>query len=187
MDSTQSASSLKSELRQRFRAEREFLICETSWEHLLDCEEVKGAQVIASYHSYGSEPDTSSLNKSIIKDGKTLLLPRRLADNDLSWISWSGKDEDLKSDGRIKFPKGESFAGQINVVIIPALHIDRLGNRLGQGGGSYDRALIKLQAWKVALVYGGELTSEELPVESFDSRVDAAATPEILVRFIAKN
>ena len=187
MDSSQSASLIKSELRKRFRSEREFLLSECSWQHLLDSKEIKSAEVLASYYSYGSEPDTSELNKSLIQNGKTLLLPRRLADNDLDWIIWSGKDEDLEIDGNLKSPKGESFKGEIDVVIVPALHVDRQGNRLGQGGGSYDRALAKLNSWKVALVYSGELTSESLPIESFDCKVDAAATPEILVRFTAKN
>jgi 5-formyltetrahydrofolate cyclo-ligase len=187
VDSTQSASLIKSELRQRFRSEREFLITESSWQHLLDSKEIKSSQVLASYYSYASEPDTSELNKSLIQSGKTLLLPRRLPDNDLDWIIWTGKDEDLEIDGKVKSPKGESFKGEIDVVIVPALHVDRQGNRLGQGGGSYDRALAKLNSWKVALVYSGELTSEKLPVESFDCKLDAAATPEILVRFTAKN
>ena len=187
MDSSQSASLIKSELRKRFRSEREFHLSECSWQHLLDSREIKSAEVLASYYSYGSEPETSELNKSLIQSGKTLLLPRRLADNDLDWIIWSGKDEDLEIDGNLKSPKGENFKGEIDVVIVPALHVDRQGNRLGQGGGSYDRALAKLNSWKVALVYSGELTSESLPVESFDCKVDAAATPEILVRFTAKS
>jgi 5-formyltetrahydrofolate cyclo-ligase len=178
---------MKSELRKRFRSEREFLVTATSWQHLLDSKEIKNSQVLASYHSYANEPDTSELNKSLIQSGKTLLLPRVLKDNDLDWVIWSGKDEDLEIDGNVKSPRGESYQGNIDVVIVPALHIDREGNRLGQGGGSYDRALAKLDSWKVALVYSGELTSERLPVESFDCRVDAAATPEILVRFTAKN
>lgn len=187
MDSIQSASTIKSELRQRFRSEREFLITDSSWQHLLDSKEIKNSQVLASYHSYASEPDTSELNQSLIKSGKTLLLPRLLPDNDLAWIIWSGKDEDLELNGKVKSPKGETFTGEIDVVIVPALHVDQEGNRLGQGGGSYDRALAKLTSWKVALVYSGEITSQRLPVESFDCKVDAAATPEILVRFTLKN
>ncbi len=70
-------------------------------QHLLDSKEIKSAEGLASYYSYGSEPETSELNKSLIQSGKTLLLPRRLADNDLDWIIWSGKDEDLEIDGKI--------------------------------------------------------------------------------------
>ena len=74
-----------------------------------------------------------------------------------------------------------------DLVIVPALHIDQHGNRLGQGGGSYDRALKNLSAYSIALVYAGELTSEEIPSEPHDCKVNAAATPELLVRFTKQN
>jgi 5-formyltetrahydrofolate cyclo-ligase len=102
-------------------------------------------------------------------------------------VIWSGKEEDLIPRGLVHEPIGDTYNGEIDVVIVPALHIDRRGNRLGQGGGSYDRALARTKAWKVALVYPGELTSEEVPREVHDQQVDAAATPEILVRFTEQN
>ena len=63
------------------------------------------------------------------------------------------------------------------------LAIRALGNRLGQGGGSYDRALSRSKAFKIALLHYGELTSEILPIQPHDEKIDAAATPEIVVRF----
>ena len=69
------------------------------------------------------------------------------------------------------------------IVIVPALSVDESGMRIGQGGGSYDRALVKSKAWTIALLHRGELTSEPLPVEPHDQKVKAAATPEIIVRF----
>ena len=71
----------------------------------------------------------------------------------------------------------------IDVMIVPALHIDQEGYRLGQGGGYYDRALEYLPGWKIGLVHPGELTSESLPREAHDMALDAAATPSIVVRF----
>ena len=38
-------------------------------------------------------------------------------------------------------------------------------------------------AWKIGLVYAGELSSEVLPHEPHDVPLDAAATPSIVVRF----
>ncbi len=70
MDSTNSVTQIKSELRKRFRAEREFLVVDSSWEHLLDDSEVKKALVVASYFSYGDEPNTHDLNQALIHLGK---------------------------------------------------------------------------------------------------------------------
>lgn len=176
MDSANDAKRLKSELRKRYRAEREFLLVDCNWEHLLQCSEVLGATVVATYISYGLEPDTSELNSALLKSGKTVVIPRMLPDKDIEWVLWKGDDRE-----------GPVFTDDIDVVIAPALHIDRQGNRLGQGGGSYDRALARSHAWKVALVYPGELSSEAIPTEEHDQKVDAAATPEILVRFTGRS
>jgi 5-formyltetrahydrofolate cyclo-ligase len=86
---------------------------------------------------------------------------------------------------KISEPTGAPIAdyAEIQVVIVPALRIDQSGYRLGQGGGYYDRALPKLNAWKIGLVHTGELSSEVLPREAHDIALDAAATPSIVVRF----
>jgi 5-formyltetrahydrofolate cyclo-ligase len=83
----------------------------------------------------------------------------------------------LKKVGKILEPIGTAVEPKLDVIIVPALHIDRGGNRLGQGGGSYDRTLARSAAWKVALVHPGEITSEALPTNAHDQKVDAAATP----------
>jgi 5-formyltetrahydrofolate cyclo-ligase len=165
------AKSIKAQMRKRFRAEREFLVVDSNWEHLIQSQEISQANVIASYISYGLEPDTKQLNEKLSQLGKKLLTPKMLPDKDLEWRT---------ADNQI-------YTGKIDVIILPALHIDRNGNRLGQGGGSYDRALARTEAWRVALVYPGELSSEEIPVESHDQKVNAAATAEILVRFTTPN
>lgn len=177
-------SQLKSALRERYRAERKFLPAAATWNHLLESEEIKKANVITSYFSFDDEPDTRALNKYLIAQGKTLLLPKTSANKSLLWIEWNGDEENLKKVGKLFEPYGTSVApSAIDVAIIPALHVDSYGNRLGKGGGYYDRALTEISGWKVALVHHSEMTSAELPVEDFDVRVDAVATPEVLVRF----
>ena len=68
-------------------------------------------------------------------------------------------------------------------MIIPCLHVNREGFRLGQGGGSYDRALSKMRAFRIGLIYSGEITNEDLMIEPHDQKLNAVATPELLVRF----
>ena len=94
-----------------------------------------------------------------------------------------------KKRKKLMQPIGDEFEGSLDVVILPALRVDRSGVRLGQGGGSYDRALAQdnsvAKSWKVALLHDEELSSESLPRESHDVLIDAVALPEILVRFKA--
>ena len=173
----------KSELRKLYRRQRADRFNTESWLHILTASELKGATNIASYISYEFEPETSDINQRLIKDGKKVFLPRLLENNDIQWVSWNGSTENLTKVEKIYEPIGDAIEVELDVIILPALHVDRKGNRLGQGGGSYDRALSRSKAFKIALLHYGELTSEILPIQPHDEKIDAAATPEIVVRF----
>jgi 5-formyltetrahydrofolate cyclo-ligase len=172
----------KSEIRKRIREARVNQSNRLAVSELFSVPEMKKANVIASYLSYGFEPDTSNINQEIIDSGRKLLLPRMLSDMSLEFIPWSGDKNALQTTGQIQEPVGEPFTGAIDVMILPALAIDKSGNRLGQGGGSFDRALLKFSGWSVALINQSELL-ENLPAEAHDKRVAAALTEIGLIRF----
>ena len=142
---------------------------EHSFEYLATSPEFLNSKVIASYMSYGDEPDTRQLNLELIKAGKTLLLPRINGDN-LEWVQWNGDESQLQQKKKISEPSGPAFTNlaAIEVIIVPALRIDRSGYRLGQGGGYYDRALPHLAAWSIGLIHPDEISGEDLPRESWD-------------------
>lgn len=183
---------VKKKLRAEFRRDREQRFMPESWTHILGTTEIAQAEWIATYISYGYEPETSDLNQAAIASGKKLLLPRLLPDNDLEWVPWDGAMTSLKKVKNFLEPVGKKIQDEsvIEIVITPALRIDRSGVRLGQGGGSYDRALSRLRnggrqkIWAIGLVHAGELTSETLPHEPHDQKLDAAATPNLVTRFI---
>ena len=137
---------------------------------LLGAPEITAAKIIASFQSYGDEPDTFALHDELKAQGKTIFLPRLNSDKTLTWL-----DDGIEvSERELK---------KVDVVILPALAIDSRGVRLGQGGGSFDRALPELTGWKVALLDEVCFTSEELPEEQHDVRVDAVATEKRISRF----
>ncbi len=181
----ESSSAAKKNLREQLRRDRELGFMPQSWLHIIQSREIQNASVVASYLSYGFEPQTLDINQALLRAGKLLLIPRTLEDRDIEWVAWDGSERSLKMRGKVLEPTAEKYKGEgaIDVVIVPSLHIDRRGNRLGQGGGSYDRALARTRAWKVGLVGATELSGTHLPVEEHDQRVDAAATPSLLLRF----
>jgi len=171
-------------LRDRARRERSQKFIPCNFNVILRAPEIVSARTIASYVSYGFEPSTVEINDAFLREGKTLVLPRINADQ-LEWVTWNGDPNQLITRKKILEPLGDALTdlSQISAVIVPALRIDQSGYRLGQGGGYYDRALPLLTAWKIGLVYAGELNSEELPHEAHDIPLDAAASPSIIVRF----
>lgn len=171
-------------LRTRYRRERKERYLDHSFEYLATSEEFSRAQVIASYYSYDDEPKTAELNLAIINSGKTLLLPR-INGSEIDWVQWDGSENSLKSHKKMSEPVGDIFENlkSIDLIVVPALRIDRSGYRLGQGGGFYDRALPKLKAWSIGLIHADEISSEELPREEWDIPLNAAATPDLILRF----
>lgn len=175
---------LKKELREKLRRERRQKFTPSSFSIILNSPEILAAKTVASYYSFGEEPSTHEINKALLKAGKSLILPRVNGDQ-LDWIEWNGDERTLKIAHKLSEPIGQPIQdlSTVDVMIVPALHIDQEGYRLGQGGGFYDRALSYIPGWKVGLVYAGELTSKTLPREVHDIPLNAAATPSILVRF----
>jgi 5-formyltetrahydrofolate cyclo-ligase len=151
---------------------------------VLGLPETQMAGTIAAYCSAGSEPDTRGLLFALWKRGSYVLLPVLLPDGDLDWASYEGPDSLVAGSRGVLEPgpaesrRGTGAIARADLVIVPALAADRRGNRLGKGGGSYDRALARVggPVPTVALLYDGELL-DEVPAGPHDVRVRLAAQP----------
>jgi 5-formyltetrahydrofolate cyclo-ligase len=140
------------------------------------------AGTVAAYYSLSSEPDTHGLVYALWKRGSYVLLPVLRPDHDLDWASYEGPDS-LRLGPRgvaepSEPPRGTPAVCSADLVIVPALAVDRRGNRLGRGGGSYDRALARVGPHVpiVAMIYDSELL-DEVPAGAHDRRVPMIAQP----------
>ena len=130
---------------------------------ILELPQVQMAGTIAAYYSLSSEPDTHGLVYALWKRGSYVLLPLLRPDADLDWASYEGPDS-LRPGPRglaepSEPPRGMDAVTRADLVLVPALAVDRSGVRLGRGGGSYDRALARVAPGipTIALLYDGEL------------------------------
>lgn len=64
----------------------------------------------------------------------------------------------------------------LDLIIVPALMVDKYGNRLGYGGGFYDRFLSDNPLIKTITPIPKELFVEELPIESLDKKIEYIIT-----------
>ena len=138
------------------------------------------AVVIAAYAAVGDEPPTRPLVDALVSAGHIVLLPI-VTPTGLAWGRYEGWDALVRRRGLLE-PIGENAAVETaDVVFAPALAVDRMGNRLGRGGGHYDRALVGLPRERiVAVVYDDEVL-DVVPAEAHDVRVGAALTPAGLI------
>lgn len=163
-------------------ADRRAQAARTLRDMLLDLPEMAMAGTVAAYASTGTEPGTGALVYALWKRGTYVLLPRLRPDGDLDWATYEGPDS-LTAGPRgilqpVAEPRGTGAIRTADVVVVPALAVDRHGVRLGRGGGSYDRALTRVGPAILTVVplYDGELL-DAVPTESHDHPVRAVATP----------
>jgi 5-formyltetrahydrofolate cyclo-ligase len=151
-------------------------------DHVLSLPQVAAAGTVAAYYSVGTEPDSRSLVYALWKRGSYVILPLLLPGGDLDWASYEGPDSLAPGPRGLlqpaEPPRGTATVSRADVVLVPAVAVDRSGCRLGRGGGSYDRALARVgeQVPSIALLYDGELV-DEVPADEHDQAVRAVARP----------
>jgi len=146
-------------------------------------------KVVAAYLPIGTEPvahhDEQSLPELLLSaaaktGGLAVLLPIWKPDNELGWAYYRGPESlRLTSRGLLEprqpaLPPDEIVAADL--MLVPALAVDTVGNRLGRGAGCYDRALGYARAPIAALLYEHELLAE-VPVADHDIAVASVITP----------
>ena len=141
---------------------------------------------VAAFVGIRGEPSTLPLIDALYGLGVRVLLPLLLDDLDLEWADYEGDPATLGEGPRgILQPAGPSLGltgiAAAELVLVPALAVDSLGRRLGQGGGSYDRALTRTSAPVLAVVFEDELVAA-VPTEPHDRPVSGVLTPEGGVR-----
>jgi 5-formyltetrahydrofolate cyclo-ligase len=139
------------------------------------------ANVIASYQPLSNEPDVAEFNNWVVAMGKTLLLPRIEGDE----LVFASGDLQLGSHGILE-PQGDGVdISECELLLVPALAVDGVGNRLGKGKGYYDRALYSVTGIpRYAVVFDSEVLPA-VPAEAHDVWVTGAVTPTAIHHFRA--
>ncbi len=144
---------------------------------------VRRAGRVAAFVSLPGEPDTAPLLAALAARGTPALLPVLRDDDSLAWAV----DDGARHPGnRLGIPepggprKGPEALADADVVLVPALAVDTLGRRLGQGLGCYDRALPHAPGALVAAVVHDEevldAAVEPVPADPWDRPVAAVVT-----------
>ncbi len=145
----------------------------------------RDVHTLAAYAGVGTEPPTRVLLVAVAASGRTVLLPAVLRGGVLDWAAYDGWDQLVRGPIGLREPAGPRLGAgalaSVDLVVAPALAVDRTGTRLGRGGGYYDRALTGVApAHVVAVVFDDEIVAR-LPREEHDRPVGAALTPSGIV------
>ncbi len=152
---------------------------------------------MACHVSMGTEISTLQILNEAAARGIHLLVPRLGSGNEVGWSRLTSPEEvaTLRHEhagghGRMPHPDEPHTAvlppetlGEAEIIVLPALAVDREGGRLGRGAAWYDRALgfAPASAQRIAMCWASEFVDEPLPTQPHDVPVDAVLTPQGLI------
>ena len=129
---------------------------------------------VGGYFPSNYEIDDLKILKFLEKKNFNILLPVIKKNNQMDFFKWSANDP-LKIN---KFGIPEPIGRKIfipDILLIPLVSYDRKLNRLGYGGGFYDRYIEKIEKHKkiikIGLAFSYQKT-KKIPINKFDKKLD---------------
>lgn len=136
------------------------------------------AKTFFVYMSYSSEARTDGLIEALLERGKVVYAPR--VEGEEMVIALLEEDVALSSMG-IREPIGQPYGGDVDVVVMPLLAVDDKGNRLGYGGGYYDKYLHRHpNSCTIGFAYDCQVV-KKVPSEETDVQLCAVATDKRVI------
>ena len=139
-------------------------------------------KIIAAYGALEGEISLSTLLEQLAAESCQLALPVIIGKNKpLQFRRYRPGDQLTRSVWNIQEPLPDQPTVEPDILLVPLLAFDSRGNRLGYGGGYYDRTLYTLRQRKPVLAVGIALTCLEvttIPVEPHDQKLDAVLTEQ---------
>ncbi|SDC64693.1 MULTISPECIES: 5-formyltetrahydrofolate cyclo-ligase [unclassified Candidatus Frackibacter] len=155
---------------------------------LFELKEFQEAEVIMFYIDFRNEVKTEFMIKEALKLGKRVLVPiSQVEDRSLLLSELKDYDQELElGTYDILEPKKEYIRPvkykKLDFVVVPGVAFDEECNRLGYGGGYYDRFSAKLDdnVMRAALAFEIQIVDEVITGE-YDLPVDKVLTEERVI------
>tara|TARA_Y100000996_G_scaffold122529_1_gene92114 strand:+ start:765 stop:1310 length:546 start_codon:yes stop_codon:yes gene_type:complete len=137
-------------------------------------------KIIGGYYPYNYEIDILEILKLLEKKNYKISLPKIKKKNQMNFFEWSFNDPLSINKYGIPEPISKKIIYP-DVLIIPLVAFDNELNRLGYGGGYYDRYLAKSfkkkRIIKIGIAYSFQKLNK-IPINKYDIRLDYIITEE---------
>ncbi len=140
---------------------------------------------IALYWPMGYELDTRPLISSLDDSNISLGLPLIQPEQNLLFKKWFPNQPLKTSEFGTLSPYSSSATLLPNIIVVPIVAFDIKGNRLGRGGGHYDRTYAHLEKLNTNFLYVGFAYSKQcidkVPSSSHDLLLDVIVTEKNII------
>ena len=179
------AEAEKKALRARLLRQRAELV--PFWRGAMDHDIAERVRALPAYTSCGTlftyvsvrqEVDTRALISAALADGKCVAVPR-CEGKQMVFYRINSLEELLYGGFGLLEPSPENARAVPDahaLCLVPGLSFDRLGARVGYGGGFYDRFLPAFPGRTAGLCYSPLFSDDPLPVEPHDRSVGFVVT-----------
>ena len=139
---------------------------------------------IGGYYPSNYEIDDLEIINLLEKNNFKVSLPIIKKDNQMNFYSWSRNDP-LKIN---KFGIPEPVSSKIfypDILLVPLVAYDSSLNRLGYGGGYYDRYIEKIEKIKKVIKIGLAFSFQKIssiPITQYDKKLDFIVTEKEIIQ-----
>lgn len=140
------------------------------------------ARTVALYMGLDDEAPAQRLAAPLIAMGKRVALPRVLDRlGSMDFLPWTPDAPLIPGPFRTSHPEPGNGPVTPDAIIAPLVGFDRALNRLGQGGGYYDRAFARFpDALRIGLAWSAQ-ELDDVPADPWDLPLDIILTEAELI------
>ena len=110
-------------------------------------------KIVGGYYPYNYEVDAINILKKFEKQNYQISLPKIKKNFQMDFFHWSSKDP--LSINKYGIPEPTSTQVKLpNILLVPLVAFDKDFNRIGYGGGFYDRYIKKIKKIKKIITIG---------------------------------
>jgi 5-formyltetrahydrofolate cyclo-ligase len=145
--------------------------------NILKSKKVLG-KIIGGYYPYNYEIDILQILEKFEKKKFIITLPKIRKNSQMDFFQWSTNDPLSINKFGIPEPISE-MVKYPDVLLIPIVAFDKNFNRIGYGGGFYDRYIKKIRKQKKVLTIGFAYSFqkvEKIPTNNYDISLDFIIT-----------
>ena len=173
----------KSEIRKKIlkiRKQSNFKKLKINFQSILNVlkkENIRG-KILGGYYPYNYEVDGTQILEKFEKQNYIISLPKIKKNSQMDFFYWSTKDP--MAINRYGIP--EPISNKVkypDILLVPLVAYDKNFNRIGYGGGFYDRYIKKIKKNKKIITIGLAYSFQKvkkIPINEYDIKLDYIVT-----------